>query len=107
MAESLIFGTDFSGANAVPNNTWLATGRMSALGLEIVDVKKVGSQGLKDELIKHRGAAVGIDSPFSLPVEFLHFMARKEQRTPYQSFQEMAEALFHLGQPGFIELVKE
>lgn len=107
MSERLIFGVDYSGASAVPNNTWLATGRMSSLGFEIVDVKKVGSHGLKDELIKHKGAAVGIDSPFSLPVEFLHYMARKEQKMPYQSFQEMAEALFHLGQAGFIELAKE
>lgn len=107
MSERLIFGVDYSGASAVPNNTWLATGRMSTIGLEIIDVRKVGSQGLKDELIKHKGAAVGIDSPFSLPVEFLHYMARKEQRTPYQSFQEMAQALFQLGQTGFIELAKE
>jgi hypothetical protein len=107
MPENLIFGVDFSGANAVPNNTWLATGRMSIAGLlEIIDVKKVGSQGLIDELIKHKGQAVGIDSPFSLPVEFLNHMARSQQRTPYQSFQEMAEALFFLGQPAFIEMVK-
>ncbi|HIA50795.1 MAG TPA: DUF429 domain-containing protein [Candidatus Melainabacteria bacterium] len=107
MAERLFYGVDYSGASAVPNNTWLATGRMGTLGLEIIDVRKVGSLGLKDELIKHKAVAVGIDSPFSLPVEFLHYMARKEQRTPYQTFQEMAEALFHLGQTGFIELAKE
>lgn len=107
MAEKLIFGVDYSGASAVPNNTWLATGRLGGTGLEIVDVKKVGSLALKDELIKHKGRAVGIDSPFSLPVDFLHYMARSQQRTPYQSFQEMAEALFHIGQTGFIELAKE
>ncbi len=107
MAEKLIFGVDFSGASVVPNNTWLASGRLSNLGLEIVDVKKVGSLGLKDELTKHKGYAVGIDSPFSLPAEFLHYMARSQQRAQYQSFQEMAEALFHIGQAGFIELAKE
>lgn len=107
MAEKLIFGADFSGASTVPNNTWLATGRLGTLGLDIVEVKKVGSLALKDELIKHKGYAVGIDSPFSLPAEFLHYMARSQQRTPYQSFQEMAEALFHLGQAGFIELAKD
>ncbi|MCC7529284.1 MAG: DUF429 domain-containing protein [Candidatus Melainabacteria bacterium] len=106
MAEKLIFGVDFSGASTVPNNTWLATGRLGNLGLDIVDVKKVGSLALKDELIKHNGHAVGIDSPFSLPAEFLHYMARSQKRTQYQSFQEMAEALFNIGQAGFIELAQ-
>ncbi len=64
MSEKLIFGVDYSGASAVPNNTWLATGRVSGLGLEMVDVRKVGSLALKDELIKHKPYAVGIDSPF-------------------------------------------
>jgi hypothetical protein len=107
MTEKLIFGVDFSGASTVPNNTYLATGRLGGTGLEIVDVRKVGSLALKDELVKHKGSAVGIDSPFSLPAEFLGYMARSQQSAPYQSFQEMAGALFQLGQAEFIELVKE
>lgn len=107
MTEKLIFGVDFSGAKAEPNNTWLATGRLGTLGLEIVDVKKIGSIALPAELAKHKGYAVGIDSPFSLPAEFLHYMARSQQKTNYQSFQEVAEAMLFMPQSEFIELAKE
>lgn len=107
MTEKLIYGADFSGAKTVPNDTWLASGRLSFLNLEMVEVKKVGSHALSAEMIKHTPTAIGIDCPFSLPVDFLNFMARSKQKPLYQSFQEVAEELIFMPFDDFLELAKE
>lgn len=84
---------DFSGASKVPNDTWLATGRLSGWQFEIVEIRKIGSHALGAELSRMHFAAVGIDCPFSLPAEFLDHLAATAIRKDFQSWQEAAEHL--------------
>lgn len=91
MHENLVAGVDFSGASKAPNETWIACGRVSGTGLEIIDVRKVGSHALAAELSSLHCAVVGIDCPFSLPIDFLKFLAQRAIRKDFQSWQEVAE----------------
>ena len=108
MSEILIAGVDFSGSKTIPNDTWLTIGKIGSLGLEIMDVRKVGAHALGKELSENKTIqAVGIDVPFSLPVEFLEFMAAKTLRPNYQSWQEVAEQLVFMSFEDFQALVVE
>lgn len=107
MTDKLIAGIDFSGAKADPNHTWLATGRLGGTGLEVVDVRQVGSSALAAQLIKQESLqAVGIDCPFSLPVDFLSYMAQKHLRPDYQSWQEVAEQLVFMSFDDFVAMAQ-
>lgn len=108
MSEVVIAGVDFSGSKTIPNDTWLTVGRIGSLGLEIMDVRKVGAHALGKELSENKIIqAVGIDVPFSLPVDFLEFMAAKTLRPNYQSWQEVAEQLVFMSFEDFQALVVE
>jgi hypothetical protein len=109
MTEVLVAGIDFSGAKTVPNDTWMASGTLGNLGLEVMEIRKVGSHKIAAEFSKPDTSysAVGIDVPFSLPVEFLEFMAEKTQQEPFQSWQEVAEQLVFMDFERFQELVIE
>lgn len=109
MSEVLVAGIDFSGAKQVPNDTWIASGRIGNLGLEIIEIRKVGSHLIAQEFTKPDSPykAVGIDVPFSLPVEFLQFLAEKSGKPEYQSWQDVAEQLVFMSFDQFLELVVE
>jgi hypothetical protein len=108
MTEQLIGGVDFSGSKEIPNDTWLATGRLDGLGLEIVDLKKVGSHKLAVDLAAIPALkAVGLDFPFSLPADFVRFCAEKNGRSEFQSWQEVVEFLIFTSFDDFAALVKD
>ncbi len=90
----LVAGVDFSGAKTVPNDTWLVTGELSSLGLKILSVKNTGSHALAHEIDQLKELSVcGFDFPFSFPIEFLRFLARKLDRDEFQEWQEVAETM--------------
>ena len=106
--ESLIAGVDFSGARDVPNQTWLAVGRLDSMGLEIMELRQTGSHKLPGELAAlAQLKAVGLDFPFSLPADFLRFCAEKGSHAPFQSWQEVVEHLVFVTFDDFLALVKE
>jgi hypothetical protein len=108
MSEKIVAGVDFSGAKEVPNQTWLAVGKLGGLGLEIIDLRQVGSHALAREVSALSSlSALGIDCPFSLPEPFLEFMATKTLRKEHQSWQEVAEQLAFMSFDNFVEMVKE
>jgi hypothetical protein len=108
MTDKLVGGVDFSGAKTVPNDTWFALAKVTGLGVEIVDITKVGSHALAKEVAsKARIAALGIDCPFSLPIDFMQFLAAKQPRKEYSSWQEMAQDVAFMSMDDFIALVKE
>ncbi|MBX9692019.1 MAG: hypothetical protein K2Z81_06520, partial [Cyanobacteria bacterium] len=101
----LVAGVDFSGAKTVPNDTWLAVGELGSLGLNIVSVKNTGSHGLAAELDSVDVRACGMDFPFSLPIEFLRFLARKLGVDEFEEWQQMAEKLVFMSYDNFKALV--
>ncbi|HEY9732446.1 MAG TPA: DUF429 domain-containing protein [Drouetiella sp.] len=109
MTGVLIAGIDFSGAKTVPNDTWIAAGSLTTMGLEVDEIRKVGSHKVAAEFTKPDicYSAVGIDVPFSLPSEFLVFMAEKLSKPEFQSWQEVAEQLVFMSFEQFMELVVE
>lgn len=107
MTDRLVAGVDFSGAKAVPNDTWMTTARVGNLGVEVTEVKHVGSHALAKELSSAQYAAVGIDCPFSLPQPFIDFLAMKKPVPPFQSWQEVAQELVFMPFEEFEKLVKE
>lgn len=108
MTEQMVAGVDFSGAKETPNNTWLAVGAMGTMGLEISDIRKVGSHKIAQELTGYQNlSAVGMDFPFSLPMEFLNFMAEKVGDAEYQSWQQVAERLIFTSFDDFIAQIIE
>jgi hypothetical protein len=107
VADELIAGVDFSGASKVPNDTWIALGRLAAWQFQVTEIRKVGSHALAQELNKLSCAAVGIDCPFSLPMEFVDYLAQKGLRKDFQSWQEIAEHLVFLPFDQFLSLAQE
>ncbi len=108
MSAQLIGGVDYSGSKEVPNDTWLATGRLDGLGLEISRLSKVGSHRLAAELaMLPELAAVGLDFPFSLPADFVRFCAQKNETKEFQSWQEVVEFLIFKSFDDFAALTKE
>ena len=108
MSQTLIAGADYSGAKTVPNETWLALGTLSSMGLEINSLNRCGSHKLAMELnsVKELNA-VGLDFPFSLPVDFLAFLAEKLEADAFQSWQGVVEKIAFLPFEQFLELVTE
>lgn len=108
MVEKLVAGVDFSGAKTVPNDTWIAFGRVGSLGLDINEITKVGSHALSKEVAAKSGlAAVGIDCPFSVPVDFIKFLAQKKLRKDYETWQELAQEIAFMSQEDFIATIKD
>jgi predicted nuclease with RNAse H fold len=108
MQESIIAGADYSGAKTVPNETWLAIGTLSPLGLEITSLKQCGSHKLAMELNSAKElTAVGLDFPFSLPAEFLEHLAKRLQYDSFQSWQSIVEKIAIMPFEQFLELITE
>jgi hypothetical protein len=109
MGGQLIAGLDFSGAKQVPNDTWIASGELGNLGLQVHEIRKIGAHMVSQELSKAETPfnAAGIDVPFSLPTEFLAFMSEKCGKGEYQSWQEVAEELVFMDFERFQELAIE
>lgn len=107
MADQLVAGVDFSGAKSVPNDTWLTLARLGNLGVDVMDVKHVGSHALAKELSATAVSAVGIDCPFSLPKDFIEFLAMKKIKAEYSNWQELAQELVFMPFEEFEQLVKE
>lgn len=94
MSDKVVAGADFNGSKENPNETWIVVGRLSNLGLEIFEVKKTGSHVLAKDLAAHKTlSALGIDCPFSLPADFLEFLACEKTKKPFDSWQEVVEDL--------------
>lgn len=105
--SNLVAGVDFSGAKTEPNNTWLAVGRITTDAMEIVELRKVGSHALAMELQKLASlSAVGMDFPFSLPVEFIQFAAKRLEGKSYQEWHEVVEHLAFMPYEEFLDHAK-
>lgn len=104
----LIGGVDFSGAKTVPNDTWLVTGYLESDGLHIKSVKNTGSHALAKELDHLKElSCLAMDFPFSLPVEFMKFLARKLEKEEFQEWQQAAEPLVFMSFEQFKQYVDE
>jgi hypothetical protein len=105
--DKLVGGVDYSGAKDVPNETWLALGRLGGLGLEIYSLQKIGSHKLTTEIQSLHLSALGLDFPFSLPADFVDFIAAKQVHAPFQTWQELVEALVFTSFDDFVALAKD
>src|SRR5262249_21747050 len=98
----------FSGAKSVPNDTWLVTGHLGSMGLEIASVKNPGSLALAAELDALKELrACAFDFPFSLPVDFMRYLARKLGCEEFQEWQEMALNLVCMTPEEFAAMASE
>jgi hypothetical protein len=106
-SERKVAGADCSGSKEIPNETWLALGTLSGNKLEVSSIQKTGMQALGKEL---NGVAdlyaVGLDCPFSLPAEFMSFLARELEQPEFQSWQTLAEQIVFMPFEKFQELAK-
>ncbi|MBX9771030.1 MAG: DUF429 domain-containing protein [Candidatus Obscuribacterales bacterium] len=106
-SERKVAGADCSGSKEVPNETWLATGVLSGSKLEVNHVQKIGMHGLAKELNGIADlAAAGIDCPFSLPAEFVAFLAKELEQTEFQNWQSLAEQIVFMPFEKFQEYAK-
>jgi len=104
----LVAGVDFSGAKTVPNDTWVVTGEVGSLGLTIKSVKNTGSHALAKELDGLKDlSCVAMDFPFSLPAEFMKFLAKKLEAEEFQEWQNAAEPLVFMNFEQFKQHVDE
>lgn len=105
--ERKVAGADCSGSKEVPNETWLATGTLSGVKLEVTQIQKVGMQGLAKEINNIPDlSAAGLDCPFSLPAEFMAFLAKQLEQSEFQTWQSMAEQIVFMPFEKFQELAK-
>lgn len=108
MSDTIIAGVDFSSSKTTQHETWLVVGKLGSLGLEILETKKLGAHALGQELAQHKALSmIGMDCPFSLPADFLQFLATKKMKKDYQNWQNIVEELIFITYEEFIELVKE
>jgi len=106
--DKILAGADLSGSKENPNETWLVTARLSNTGLEVFEVKKTFSHLLGKDLSGHKTLArLGINCPFSLPADFLEFLARKKIKKTYDSWQQVVEELVFIPYDEFSSLAKE
>lgn len=108
MCAMLVGGVDFSGAKTTPNDTWLVTGHLGSMGLEVASVKNPGSLALAAELdALPEIRTVGFDFPFSLPVDFMRYLARKLEVDEFQEWQELAMKLVFMTYEQFSAITAE
>lgn len=108
MRDKVVAGVDFTGTKENPGETWLVVGRISNLGLELLEVKKSSSHALNQDLAPFKTlSALGVDCPLSLPAAFLSFLARKKTKKDYQSWQEVVEELVFTPFDEFSAIAKE
>ena len=108
MADQIVAGADFSGAKTQPNETWLTIAKAGGLGVEVLDIRRVGSHTLAAAVQENASIkALGIDCPFSVPAEFASFLAAKRLRPDYQSWQELAQDVVFMTIDEFVQTAKE
>jgi hypothetical protein len=108
MPDQFVVGCDFPAANTAPHQVFLAKASIGSLGAEIVDLHKVDSHKLPQELAQTQSlSALGIDFPFSLPGDFLRFVAEKREVPQFQSWQEVIETLVFIDFAAFQKLVED
>src|SRR5262249_48977896 len=101
-------GVDFSRAKEAPNDTWLAIGNLSSIGVEVVDLQRIGSHKLLNQLSATPPLmALGLDFPFSLPSDYHQFLASRRNLAQFQSWQELAECLAFLSFEDFLAVANE
>jgi Protein of unknown function (DUF429) len=106
--DQIIAGVDFSGARAQPNDTWVTVAKVGALGVEVLDVRKIGAHILAKTLSENAQLkAIGVNCPFSLPVDFIQYLAAKRTRPDYQSWQELVQDLVFMNFEEFMQIAKE
>lgn len=104
-SERKVAGADCSGSKEVPNETWLALGTLSGNKIEIQQIQKTGMHALGKELNGISDlSAVGLDFPFSLPIEFMSFLSKELQITVFQTWQALAEQIVFMPFEKFQEL---
>lgn len=104
----LVGGVDFSGAKTIPNDTWLVTAEITDDGMSVKSVKNTGSHGLAKELEGLKDlSCVAMDFPFSVPLAFLKFLAKKLEKDEFQDWQGVAESLVFMGFEQFKQYVDE
>jgi hypothetical protein len=108
LIDKILAGADFGGTKENPNETWLVAGRLSNAGMEVFEVKKTYSHLLVKDLVDHKTLArLGIDCPFSLPADFLSFLAKRKAKGNYDSWQQVVEELVFVPYDEFSALAKE
>lgn len=108
MPDQFIAGCHCSGARDSQDDTWLATGTLTSLGLSVTELSKVSFHRLAQKLASMPALeAIGLDFPFSMPAEFLRFLAKKEGLDEFQSWQQAAERLVFSSLEDFLKLVSE
>lgn len=108
MSDKVVAGADLTGNKENPNEAWLVVGRISNLGLEILDVKKTGSHLLAKDLAAHKTLDyLGVNCPLSLPTPFLEYLAQKKLKKNYETWQEIVEELVFTPWEEFLGLAKE
>src|SRR5262249_45174063 len=87
----------------------IAVGEMGQLGLNILEITKIGSHRIAAELSNRLPLkAAGFDFPFSLPSEFLSYIFEKLAESKglkgggFQSWQEVAEQLVFMSFDDFL-----
>ena len=94
-----ILGVDFSGA-ALDNNTWLAEGRLSGAGLELLDCRRVSRGEVADTLESSpSGTVASLDFPFSVPLDFAGFWMPQVRSMP-----ELWAGAAQMDFPSFVDL---
>lgn len=108
MPDQFVVGCDYPAANTAPHQVFLAKASLGSLGAEIIELRKVDSHKLPPELVQMQSlTALGIDIPFSLPGDFLRFVANKCEKPEFQSWQEVIETLVFIDFAFFQKLVEE
>jgi hypothetical protein len=93
-SERKVAGADCSGSKQVPNETWLATATLSGRELQVSSIQKTGMHDLGKQLVSAGVfSAVGLDCPFSLPAEFVGFLAKELEILDFQSWQSLVEQI--------------
>lgn len=106
-SQQELAGADCSGSKETPNETWLALASLNGMNLEINQIRKVGMHALSKELNSISDlAAVGLDCPFSLPVEFMNYLSQETGKAEFQNWQELAEEVVFMPFERFQELAK-
>lgn len=104
-AQRSIAGISCSISKDAPSEAWLAFGIIEGTHLEIRQINKVGLHALTKELAALDSlAAIGLDCPFSVPVDFIAFLAESLTGKTIQSWQEIAEQIVFLPFEKFQEL---
>ena len=105
--ERKVAGADCGGAGEIPNATWLAVSTLSGNKIQVESIQKTGMHALSRELNGIADlVAVGLDCPFSLPCEFMAYLAGELELPAFQTWQSLAEQIVFLPLEKLQELAK-